>query len=158
MSKKKNLAPRDQSSLTSPLDQGEADLIVGQPGYRNRRGRRGLDYIETQAEFGHSLGTLIRRLLSRRLRVRNPFSLLLLSLLGLVLCLPGFLVLAELVANPLSAAALLNTSSLRSQNFSLLSGGLTGGAIVALSSLVGVLLLVNVGKNMYRKGKARGRR
>ena len=66
--------------------------------------------------------------------------------------------LAELVANPLSAAALLNTSSLRSQNFSLLSGGLTGGAIVALSSLVGVLLLVNVGKNMYRKGKARGRR
>ena len=153
MSKKRAPAVKDQGSHASPLDQRDEQLIVGQPGFRTRRGRSGLDYIETQAEFGHSLGTLIRRLLLGKLRVRNPFYLFFLGLLGILLCLPGLLVLAELLSNPFSIFAM--AGSFRSPGFSLLTGGLAGVAIVGLSALVGALLLVNVARNLYRKQKAR---
>jgi hypothetical protein len=49
-------------------------------------------------------------------------------------------------------------SGFRSPGFSAVTGGLTGWIIVGLSSVVGVLLLVNVGRNLYRKQKSHHRR
>jgi hypothetical protein len=150
MRKHKGRILKDQSKLASPLDQREDDLYIGQPGYRTRRGRSGLDYIETQAEFGHSMGTIIRKLLSGRLYVRNPFSLIFLGILGLMFSLPGILLLGELASNLFSGLSTLSSNNLAGRNFSLLSGGVGGAVLVGLVSLVGILLLVNVAHNLYQ--------
>jgi hypothetical protein len=149
--KKKGVIIKDQGRLASPLDmQVDQNLYIGQPGYRTRRGRSGLDYIESQAEFGHSLGYLIRRLFLLKLRVRRPFSMLLMAFLGLLLSLPGMLILIELLNSVQSDMPVLTERSLRSPGFSLLSGGLTGLFLVGLAALMGILLLLNLCVNLYR--------
>ena len=151
MSKKKGGIIKDQSSLASPLDQrDDDDLIIGQPGYRNRRGRSGLDYIESQAEFGHSLGFFIQRLFTLKLRVHNPFYLFFLAFFGLLLTLPGFLILLNLLNSPLSNPMVLTTGGFRSPGFSALSGGLTGLFLVGLISVIGLLMLLNFCTSLVR--------
>jgi hypothetical protein len=58
--------------------------IIGQPGFRNRAGRSGLDLLETGAEEGHMQGVLIRNLFRLKVRTRNPFYLILMFLFGVI--------------------------------------------------------------------------
>ncbi len=53
----------------------DGNLFGGMPGYRNRPGRSGLDYMETTAEAAHMEGMFYRRLFTFKLRTRNPFYL-----------------------------------------------------------------------------------
>ena len=151
MSKKKRGRLQNLNNLSSPLDQHEdKDLLIGQAGYRTRRGRSGLDYVETQAEFGHSLGTIIRRLLIGKMRIRNPFNLLILGFLGILLCLPGLFWLFSLINTPPSVLITYSVSRFYSQGYSLLFGGLAIVVIIGLCSIIGLLLVANVTKNLYR--------
>jgi hypothetical protein len=149
--KKKGTVIKDQSKLSSPLDRrDDHSLFIGQPGYRTRRGRSGLDYIESQAEFGHSLGYFLQRLFSLKLRTQRPFPLLLMAVLGLLLSLPGVLILVGLLSSFQSDLSLLVTRNLPTNGFSGLSGGLTGLVIIGITSLMGILLLLNLFTNLYR--------
>ncbi len=58
--------------------------FIGQPGFRNRAGRSGLDLLETGAEEGHMEGVFIRNLFRLRVRTRNPFYLILMFVFGVV--------------------------------------------------------------------------
>ena len=151
MSKKKGVIIKDQSKLSSPLDRrDDHNLVIGQPGYRTRRGRSGLDYIESQAEFGHSLGTFIQRLFTLKLHVRRSFPLWLMAFFGVLLSLPGVLVFIGVLGSGQFDLSILIGRNLRSPGFSALSGGLTGLFIIGLASLIGILLLLNLGANLYR--------
>jgi hypothetical protein len=149
--KKKGVILKDQSKLASPLDErDDRDLFIGQPGYRTRRGRSGLDYIESQAEFGHSLGYFIQRLFTLKLRVQRPFSLLMLGVFGLLLTLPGILIFIGLLSGPQSGLSILTGGIGRNPGFSALSGGLTGLFIIGLTALIGILVLLNLCSSLYR--------
>jgi hypothetical protein len=69
---------------------GASSSLRGYPGYRTREGRSGLDPIDNDAEGGHMVGVFLRRLLTGKLRTRNPFSLFVLAVIGLI-CLTPFL-------------------------------------------------------------------
>jgi tetratricopeptide (TPR) repeat protein len=71
-----------------------AYLLRGWPGHRNRQGRIGLDPLDTDFEQAHIEGTIIRKLITLKLRTRNPFYLLLMSFVGLICCLPLLGILA----------------------------------------------------------------
>lgn len=66
-------------------------LLMGYPGYRNRQGRSGYDPIEKNAEQGRMQGIMIRLLLTRKFRTRNPIYLALMALWGILSFLSGFL-------------------------------------------------------------------
>ena len=70
-----------------------ADLLPGMPGYRTRAGRTGLDPVDMRTEAAHTAGTLLYKLF--RGRIRNPLSLFLLGVLGLVLITPLILVIVD---------------------------------------------------------------
>ncbi|MDR3574312.1 MAG: tetratricopeptide repeat protein [Anaerolineaceae bacterium] len=65
--------------------------LRGWPGYRNRPGLSGLDYIDTQAEFAHMESLLIRRLFTGKLRTQNRFYWFLMGFIGLCFLAPIFL-------------------------------------------------------------------
>lgn len=66
--------------------QNDPNALPGWPGYRTREGRSGYDPIDTRTEAAHTAGTIIQRLVSGQ--IRNPISLFLLGVLGLVLISP----------------------------------------------------------------------
>lgn len=72
------------------------DLLPGEPGYRLREGRSGLDPIDANTEAGHTAGTFLRDLFTGRLIVRSPLGLIVLGLLGLGLVAPLLLSLVEI--------------------------------------------------------------
>ena len=59
------------------------------------QGRSGLDPIDNDAEGGHMAGVLLQRLVTGKLRTRNPFTLLLLAVLGLGCLTPFVLAILE---------------------------------------------------------------
>jgi tetratricopeptide (TPR) repeat protein len=61
--------------------------MTGWPGHRTRQGRSGYDPLESEFDAAHVQGVVIRRLLDRKLRTRNPFYLAFMIVFGLVLCL-----------------------------------------------------------------------
>ena len=67
--------------------------LRGWPGYRTRDNRSGLDPLDSRAEAAHVGGTLLRQVLTLRLRTRNPLALLMLFLLGVL----PFIFLAYLI-------------------------------------------------------------
>jgi hypothetical protein len=81
MAKRKSRRKPRPTTVKPPLQRG-------QPGYRNRGNRTGLDPMDTYAEVGYAEGLLIKGLFTGRLRTRNPFYLLLLTGLGVLLMLP----------------------------------------------------------------------
>jgi hypothetical protein len=114
--------------------QGASSSLRGYPGYRTREGRSGLDPIDNDAEGGHMTGIFIRRLLTGKLRTRNPFMLLLLAVFG-VACI---------------APVLLGT--LEAFRGDLLS--FEAWVAIALTGLLGIAMLVNLIKNLlYLRGK-----
>jgi hypothetical protein len=66
----------------------EMTSFRGQPGYRNRGNRTGLDPIDSYAEAGYAQGLFIRNLFTGRLCTRNPVLLIIMIMLGLVFFLP----------------------------------------------------------------------
>jgi hypothetical protein len=102
--------------------------LQGWPGYRTRAGRSGLDPLDSRAEAGHTAGVLIHRLLTGNFRTKNPISLFLLAIGGLLLTLPFFM-------------AILGT--LRGDFFSL-----SAWLVLAFACLLGVALLVNLIRNL----------
>jgi tetratricopeptide (TPR) repeat protein len=65
-----------------------AYLLRGWAGHRNRSGRIGLDPLDTDFEQAHIEGTIIHKLITFKLRTRNPVYLALMILAGLSLSLP----------------------------------------------------------------------
>jgi hypothetical protein len=104
--------------------------LRGYPGYRTREGRSGLDPIDNDAEGGHMAGVFLSRLLTGKLRTKNPFSLFVLAVLGLICLTPFLLALMEAFRGDL----------------------LPFGAWVAMiiPALFGIALLVNLIRNLQR--------
>lgn len=50
----------------------DQDTLPGRPGYRNRPGRSGLDWIETQYELAHMTGVFLRQFFSGAWRKIHP--------------------------------------------------------------------------------------
>jgi hypothetical protein len=95
MSKKDNLSkspkkPKDKDEQNNP-----SALLPDWPGYRTRNGRSGYDPIDTRTEAAHTAGTIIQKLFTGR--IRNPVYLFLLGVLGLVLIIPLFFAVSEMV-------------------------------------------------------------
>ncbi len=65
-------------------------LLMGYPGYRNRQGRSGYDPLERNAEEARMQGIMIRLLLTRKFRTRNPFYLATMAFMGTLFSLYGF--------------------------------------------------------------------
>ncbi len=65
-------------------------LLIGYPGYRNRQGRSGYDPLERNAEEARMQGIMIRLLLTRKFRTRNPFYLVTMAFIGVLFSLYGF--------------------------------------------------------------------
>jgi tetratricopeptide (TPR) repeat protein len=65
-------------------------LLMGYPGYHNRQGRSGYDPLERNAEEARMQGIMIRLLLTRKFRTRNPFYLATMAFMGVLFLLYGF--------------------------------------------------------------------
>jgi hypothetical protein len=132
-----------KTSMTGPIQESSqpkksrprvaSTSLQGFPGYRTRPGRSGLDPVDNDAESGHMAGILLRRLLTGKLRTRNPLTLLLLAVLGLACITP--LLLAVLEAS----------------HSNLLPFG--AWVCITISFLLGVALLVNLVNNLLHSRK-----
>jgi|GEM_PF-1569371 len=98
-----------------------AFLLVGWAGHRTRQGHSGYDPLETDFEFAHMQGVMIRLLLTRKFRTRNPIYLAFMVFVGILYFLYGIL--------PFTLGNLYGTIA---------------GIIYSPYSIVGVILLVNV--------------
>jgi tetratricopeptide (TPR) repeat protein len=74
-------------------------VLRGWPGNRNRPGHCGLDYLDTYAELAHIEGVVIRKLINKKFRTRNPFYLFVMSFLGLLTSSPLLLGLLSYASN-----------------------------------------------------------
>lgn len=92
VSKESTMGKKDSSSK-SPKKSGG---LPGWPGYRTREGRSGYDPIDTRTEAAHTAGTIVQRLFTGQFR--NPFHVLLLGVVGLILTLPLVLGILEAVS------------------------------------------------------------
>jgi hypothetical protein len=121
---KPNMTDPIKKSSQPEKPRAASSSLQGFPGYRTRAGRSGLDPVDNDAESGHMAGVFIRRLLTGRLRTRNPITLLLLALLGLACIAPLLLAVLEALRGDL----------------------LPFGAwvLITISFLFGVLLLFNL--------------
>ena len=70
--------------------------LSGWPGYRNRPGRSGLDYLDNEFELAHMEGRFIRALITLNLRSGEVFHLFLMLIVGLFSLLLGLLPVVEL--------------------------------------------------------------
>jgi hypothetical protein len=107
--------------------QGTFSSLRGYPGYRTRAGRSGLDPIDNDAEGGHMTGVLLHHLMTGRLRTRNPFILLVWTILGLGITPFILAILEALRGNLLPFGAWV---------------------VITIAGLFGILMLVNVIRNI----------
>ena len=102
--------------------------LPGWPGYRTREGRSGYDPIDTRTEAAHTAGTVVQRLFTGSFR--NPFHLVLLGALGVILITPLVLGAVEAMnGNWLPWNAWL---------------------FILLTGIAGVIILLNFIKNLIR--------
>jgi hypothetical protein len=121
----------DTDGLPKRDQEAEYTPFPGQPGYRIRPGRSGLDYLDNLNEYYYEVGLFIRYLFDGRLRTRNPFLLISMTLFG-ILC----------IAFPVAAFIQ------RSQEGILISP-------FNLYSVIGVGLLINVANSLIFKDHTR---
>ena len=69
--------------------------LIGWPGYRTSNNKSGLDYLETQAEWAHMQGVMIRWLITGKFKTRNPVYLFLMTLFGIFQASPVLLFLSR---------------------------------------------------------------
>jgi tetratricopeptide (TPR) repeat protein len=87
----------DESQIqesTEPLPQWlymdkSSYILMGWPGHRTRQGRSGYDQLDSEFEFAHMQGVMIRLLLARKFRTHNPIYLVLMTIVGLLYFLFG---------------------------------------------------------------------
>lgn len=133
-----DLSPREEQEIITEFDESEIEesgepipqwlfmdksafLLPGWAGHRSRYGRSGYDPLETDFEFAHLRGVMVRLLLTRKFRTRNPIYLLFMAFVGALYFLCGVL--------PFTIGS---------------AYGIIGGIIYSPYSIVGALLLVNV--------------
>jgi hypothetical protein len=122
------IADLTKSSKKSDHHNKPPELLPGQPGYRTRDGRTGLDPIDMRTEAAHVSGTFLQKIFTGR--IRNPFSLFLLAVLGLALITPFAVAVSDLKnANQFSIYAWV---------------------ILFTTGLVGLALLVNIIRNLIK--------
>jgi len=119
---------RRSASKEGRLQPGD---LPGWPGYRTRDDRSGYDPIDTRIEAAHVSGTFIQNLFAGRLRIRNPVALVLSGLFGLLLILPFFVVILELLHGNLFPSG--------------------AGIMILIAGVIGIALLTNVIKNLRRQ-------
>jgi hypothetical protein len=69
---------------TNHYDSIPERTLRGWPGHRTRYDRIGLDPLDSYAEEAHMEGVFYRNLFTLKLRIRNPFYLVLMFLLGVI--------------------------------------------------------------------------
>jgi len=96
----KNLIPEDVQEVNIEFDESKIQvsnepipqwlhmneksfLLIGHPGYRNRQGRSGYDPLERNAEQARMQGVMIRLLLTRKFRTRDPIYLAVMVIMGI---------------------------------------------------------------------------
>lgn len=89
--------PSKQERVLVDLTTDKEKYLVGWPGYRNARGRSGLGYVETQAEWAHMQGRMFRMLITGKAITHNPIFLFGMFIVGLIYTLPLILGLLELL-------------------------------------------------------------
>lgn len=117
------------------------EAFPGHFGYRNRGRQTGLDYVDTQTEWGYAQGLFLKSLLTFKLRTRNLAVLLMMGIFVLGLWLPFEFGIAELLAGvPWKRAGI--------HYFFQLSGPvlpqLECSGILLVFALGGLLLLINI--------------
>jgi hypothetical protein len=85
-----------QNKLKRNSHYNDSPALPGQPGYRTRSGRFGLDPLDTQAEAAYQEGFFYRRLFSFKFRTRNILHLCLMLFFGLI---PFVLIMTGLIAS-----------------------------------------------------------
>lgn len=75
----------------------QTDGLPGFPGYRTREGRSGYDYIDSELEYGHMAGVFLRHFFTVSIRTRNPVILIFLAVLGIFCLFPAVLAIVETV-------------------------------------------------------------
>lgn len=139
----KNENPNDVQETSSEFDESKiqvtnepipqwlymdekAFLLVGSAGHRTRQSRSGYDPIDRNAEEARMEGTMIRLLLTRKFRTRNPVYLVTMAFMGILFSLYGLI--------------------------PFMMGDLTGiltGVISSPYLIVGIALLVNVYSSLH---------
>ncbi len=100
-------------------------FLTGWEGHRNLDGRSGLDPLETDFEFAHVQGALIRRMVTLRFRTHHPVYLVLMTIVGLFLFVSGVSL------------------------FGLGSFGILPGVLYGIYWIPGLALLVNVAVSLW---------
>jgi hypothetical protein len=67
-----------------PQNKQKRAAIMGQPGYRTRPDRSGLDPVDSPAEEAFMEGTFIRNVITLKARTHNPFYLILMFIFGVI--------------------------------------------------------------------------
>jgi hypothetical protein len=80
------------------LSDDKAKYLMGWPGYRNADGKSGLGYFETQTEWAHMQGTMIRMMVVGDAITRNPIFLFFMFFVGMIYSLPVLLALPDILA------------------------------------------------------------
>lgn len=96
--------------------------LIGWPGYRISDNKSGLGYFETQAEWAHMQGVMIRWMMTGKFKTRNPIYLFLMTVIGLAQISPIILSLLSKETFPM----IINIT------------------VFAPYALMGILLLINV--------------
>ena len=130
---KKDILPEASQMPDAEEQQKSSGPLQGWPGYRNRPGRTGYDPIDSDTEAAHTSGTLLQKLFTGRLKIRNPLALFLVGGAGLLLIIPLLLAISE---------------------------GLNGNTYVwngwiyiVLAAVVGLALLFNFIKNLLTRNR-----
>lgn len=118
-------------------NQNTGNLLPGQPGYRNRAGRFGLDPLDTSSENARMEGMFLQRLFTLRLRSRDPFHLGLMLVFGIITS-----------AIILPILGLIFAPNSGDWDIGIFLGLGLAYLILGFIFLVGVLLLINFGRNM----------
>lgn len=106
-------------------------MLPGWPGYRNRPGRSGLDYLDSEFELAHMEGVFFRALITGRLRTdRLAYLVLMGCVAGFCLFLLSFAMVEFLLGRYVYPAAWCPSS---------------------MPGLLGILLLWNLARNVLRK-------
>lgn len=71
--------------------------LIGWPGYRNARGKSGLGYVETQAEWAHMCGRIFQMMWTGKVITRNPIFLFGMFVVGAIYSLPLILGLPDIL-------------------------------------------------------------
>lgn len=86
----------DAPNAYNPADYDDnMKILVGWPGYRTSNNKSGLGYLESQAEWAHMQGLMIRWMITGKFKTRNPVYRLFMGLCALFSVSPLLLLFSE---------------------------------------------------------------